>query len=452
MRKRSLVLLASLFLLTLAFSACGGTDDGGAAGTTPPTANQPAANQPAANQPAANQPAGDVEPINLSWWKLNEHVDGLNEVIASFTSQHPHVNITFAGHSNETLHQNLEISAMSGTLPSMWFQWGGALGGRYVQYGVTMNLNDFARDNNWDQRFTAAALELFTLHGQLSFYPRVMNVLMVYYRRDIFDNLGLTAPTTMAEFHHAVETIHAAGITPINTASIPGWHIMRFWEQLLEHYAGAAMHDQLQIFEVPWEGNQAVINSFATLQRYAQSGFFPDGFISMEPAELAMLIYPGFSAMQIEGPWFDRNLVRDSQDVANYGVFALPNGGTNRVSAFGEGFMFNANLTPAELEMAVKFLDYFFEPHNIEAFPTMYGTPIPMIGREGDIPPEHLNIPTMFEIASANGTFTINDQALPPIVVDTLFAVMDYVSLGSMTPEAAAAEMQRAVERHQAGE
>lgn len=439
--------LMTTIVMVAFLAACGG----GATETQDATAATPT---PATQTPApaqGNEPA-EAEPIHLSWWKLNEHVDGLNEVIASFTAQHPHVTIEWAGHSNETLHQNLQISAMNDTLPSMWFQWGGALGGRYVQYGVTMNLNDFARENNWDQKFTPAALELFTLHDQLSFYPRVMNVLMAYYRRDIFADLGLTAPTTMAEFHNVVETIHAAGITPINTASIPGWHIMRFWEQLLEHYAGATMHDQLQVFAVDWEGNEAVINSFATLQRYAQSGFFPDGFLSMQAAELAMLIYPGFAAMQIEGPWFDRNLVRDEQDVANYGVFAIPNGGSNRVSAFGEGFMFNANLSDAELEMAVLFLDYFFEPHNIEAFPTMYGSPIPMIGREGDIPPEHLNIPTMFEIASNNGTFTINDQALPPIVVDTLFNVMDYVSLGTMTPEAAASEMQRAVERHLAGE
>ena len=140
MKKRSLVtLLAMLIALTLMLVACGGSDEGG----TTQAGNQPAASQPAGNQPATTQPAGNepaAEPIHLSWWKLNEHVDGLNEVIASFTSRHPHVTIEWAGHSNETLHQNLEISAISNTLPSMWFQWGGALGGRYVQYGVTMNV------------------------------------------------------------------------------------------------------------------------------------------------------------------------------------------------------------------------------------------------------------------------------------------------------------------------
>jgi len=399
-----------------------------------------------------NDGGADADTINLTWWKLNDHIDtaGMDQIIASFQETYPHVTVTVAGHSNETLHQNLQISAMNDTLPSMWFQWGGALGGRYVEYGVTRDLTQFAQENNWDQRFTAASLELMTLHGQLAFYPRVMNALVVYYNQDIFADLGLSVPTTMAEFHHVVETIHAAGIIPMNTASVPGWHIMRMWEQFLEHYAGAAQHDQLQIFAVPWEGNQAVINSFATLQRYALSGFFPPGFISMEAADLTILFYPGQAAMVIEGQWMDNNIINDGQDLSRFGYFALPNGGTNRVSAFGEGFQFNDNLTDEEFRMAMAFLDHFHQAHHVEQFPGMYGSPLPLIGATDTMPAHLLNAPSILSTASANGAFTINDQALPPIVVDELFTTMDYVSLGTVTPEEAASRMQRAIERHQA--
>ena len=390
------------------------------------------------------------EAMNFTWWTLDAQLDpaGVAQIVASFQTRYPNFNLEVFGHTNESLHQNLQISAVNNTLPSMWFQWGGALGGRYVEYGVTKDLGPFAAANNWDEKFTAASLELLTLHDQLTFYPRVVNFLTVYYRKDIFENLGLSVPTTMDEFHAVVEAIHAAGIIPINTCSVPGWHIMRLWEQFLEHYAGAEMHNQLQVFEVPWEGNEAVIKSFSTLQEYAQKGYFPDGFISMEAGELPLLLYPGLAAMQIEGQWMDGALINDGQDLANYGFFALPNGGTNRVSGFGEGFQFNRNLTDEELRIAVEFLDYFFEPHNMAAFPSMYPSVLPMIGRESDVPPAHINVPHIIETASANGVFTINDQALPPIVCDTLFNVMDYVCLGTMTPEEAAAEMQRAVERH----
>ena len=440
---RTLLLTATIIMVPALLTACGNGGDAPAADAATPAPVAEAAPTP---EPADPLPAG--EEIHLTWWKLAEHTTGLDQIIASFEAQNPGVTISFSGHSNESLHHNLQISALNDTLPSMWFQWGGALGGRYVLYGVTRDLTEFAAANNWDQKFTGASLDLVTLHGELAGYPRVVNALAVYYRRDIFEDLGLTVPTTIDEFHHVVETIAAAGIIPINTASIPGWHIMRLFEQFLEHYAGAAQHDQLQVFEIPWEGNQAVINAFATFQRYAQSGFFPDGFLSMEAADLVMLLYPGHAAMQIEGQWWDSVVLSDDQDLELYGFFPFPSGGSNRLSAFGEMFQFNNNLTDTELETAVRFLDYMFEQHNVDAFPTTFGIPVPQIGREGGIPAEFTNVPGILAAASNNGAFTITDQALPPIVIDALFTVQDYVAMGTMTPEEAASFMQRAIERH----
>jgi len=443
-----LLLILAIIMLFAVLVACESADDDPAPAPAPANGGD---DQTEDTPPPADPPQ-EGDGIHLTWWGLEAQADGKEQVIASFEAQNPGITVSWSGHSNETLHQNLQISAVNDTLPSLWFQWGGALGGRYVQYGVTRDLTQFAAENNWDQKFTAASLDLMTLHGQLSAWPRSVNALVVYYRIDIFEELGLSVPTTMAEFHNVVETIHAAGIIPINTASVPGWHIMRLWEQFLEYYAGAAQHDQLQIFATPWEGNQAVIDSFTTFQRYADSGFFPDGFISMEHADLVMLLYPGLAAMQIEGQWWDNQILMDEQDLSLYGFFALPNGGTNRVSAFGEGFFFNDNLSDAEFQAAIALLEYFFQQSNVDAHPGMYGMPIPQIGREDGVPADQVNVPRIFEVASANGAFTISDQALPPIVVDALFNVLDYLALGTMTPEDAASFMQRAIERHEAGE
>ncbi|MCL2864985.1 MAG: extracellular solute-binding protein [Lachnospiraceae bacterium] len=433
----ALVIMATMVASAVLIGCNGASEDTGNDATTEAPADTA--------DDGADDTAGDGEAINLTFWGLSEQADGKEEVIASFIEQHPNVTIEWSGHSNETLHQNLQISAVNDTLPSIWFMWGGALGGRYVQYGVSRDLTDFANANNWDNKFTPASLELATLHGELAGYPRVVNILAVYYNREIFADLSLDIPTDMGEFLNVVETIQAAGITPLNSASIPGWHIMRYWEQLLEHYAGAELHDQLQILEADWEGNEAVINSFATFQEYADAGFFPDGVLSMEAADLVMLLYPGEAAMQIEGPWFDNSILSDDQDLDRFGVFAFPNGGSNRLSAFGEMFMFNDNLSDAELEMAVAFLDYMFE--RAEDFPGLVGRPIPQIGKDY-IPAELTNVPQIFEMGSANGVFTISDQALPPIVVDELFNLLDYLVLGTTTPEEAAASMQRAWERH----
>jgi raffinose/stachyose/melibiose transport system substrate-binding protein len=167
----------------------------------------------------------------------------------------------------------------------------------------------------------------------------------------------------------------------------------------------------------------------------------------MSHEELPMIFYPGFAAMQMEGNWMDRNILRDEQDLSLYGTFPFPNGGTNRMSSTLELYQFNDNLTDAELNAAVKLLNYFFEQHNVDASPSMFGLPIPQIGREDSVPPERVNIPDIMSAAAANGTFSISDQALPPVVVTELFNVLDYLALGTMTPEEAASAMQRAIER-----
>jgi raffinose/stachyose/melibiose transport system substrate-binding protein len=112
-------------------------------------------------------------------------------------------------------------------------------------------------------------------------------------------------------------------------------------------------------------------------------------------------------------------------------------------------FQINDNVTDDELDAIMKFLDFFFEQQNVDAYPGLYGLPIPQLGREGGIPPENVNVPGIFAAANANGAFTISDQALPPIVCDALFTVLDDLALSRVTPAEAASFMQRAIERHE---
>ena len=388
------------------------------------------------------------EKIHLTMWMITSHIEGIDSMIESFQTDNPGVIIEVVGHSNESLQHDLQLSAANDTLPSMWFQWGGAFGGRYVDYGVVKDLTHFAAANNWDQLFSPAALQLTTLHDQLAGIPLSLNILSVYYRRDIFEKLGLTPPTTMSEFHQVTETIAEAGIAPLNVASVPGWHIMRLLEGFIEYYAGPVLHDQLAALDVPWEGNAAIIDAFTTFERYAQSGFFQEGFITAHADDLSKVLYPGHAAMQIEGQWFDGMIAADGRDLSLYGTFPFPVGGTNRMSGFVEIIQFNDDLSDEELEAAVAFVLYYLEPHNVAAFPGNYNLPLPIIGREHEMPQEFTNVSKIMSSAANNGTFTITDQALPPIVTDALFRVQDYLAFGSMTPKDAAAFMQEAIESH----
>ena len=443
MLKRGFALLL-LMVVGFGLAACGG--GGSEAGSDETTETE-------GSETTAATEAGTGEDLELTMWILSENAEGLDTIIASFEADHPGITITPTLLSVDSLRQNLRISASSDTLPTFWFNWGGELADFYVRNGLTYDLSDFAAANNWDHQFDAAAMELATLSGQLAGYPIAMNGLGVYYNRQIFADLGLEAPTTMDEFHEVVSTIAEAGITPISTAGTHGWHAMRFLEQLISHYAGPEQHYQLNTLAIDWEDNDAVISAFRTFGEYADNGYMPEGFVSMGPEDLTILFFSGQAAMQIEGQWFDGVILGNDQDMDDFGVFPFPSGeGNNRISGFVEMFQFNANLSQAEVEATVAFLDYYFAAHNVEAFPGDYSLPVPQYGRADEVPAELVNVIPIMTYMSENGAFTITDQALPTEVLDAFFNAQDSVALGTMTPEEAAASIQRAIEEFRASD
>ena len=129
-----------------------------------------------------------------------------------------------------------------------------------------------------------------------------------------------------------------------------------------------------------------------------------------------------------------------------YGVFPFPNGGKNRMSAFGEGYQFNANVTDAELAAGMAFMDFYYGPETVAAHPTNYKYPMPVIG-VGIAPESTLTI-EMIDAVAESGSFTIGDQALPKELADALFNVQDQVGLGTWTPEEGAAAMQEAIDQY----
>ena len=152
--------------------------------------------------------------------------------------------------------------------------------------------------------------------------------------------------------------------------------------------------------------------------------------------------------MDLQGQWYDGTMIQNDLDPNDYGVFAFPSGDSNRMSAFAEMTQFNANLSDEELDACVKFMDYYQSDENVAEYGEYYNVPLPVQGAEA--PAEQVNVNGMLETSNENGTFTITDQAFPTEVADVLFNAQDAVANGEMTPEDAAANIQKAIEEYQA--
>ncbi len=381
----------------------------------------------------------------VTFWTLNTRQAAVEPIVEAFNEANEDVKVTASFYDTDGIKDACKVAASSDSLPDMWFNWGGSLGQFYVDNGKTYDLTAYAEENGWNDTFSPGALNLCTLSGQLCGYPTSYNVLGVYYNKTIFEECGIEVPTTFEEFEAACATLKEAGYVPMAAAGLNGWHVMRWVELLVEHYAGAELHDKMNSFEESWN-NEAVVQALNKYKEWVDAGYFPDGFLTADPNDTIMSFGSGECAMDIQGQWYDGQLIQNELDVNNYGYFPFPSGDANRMSAFAEMTQFNKNLTDEELDACIRFTDFYYSDENVAEYGEYYNLPLPKTGATA--PEDQINVDSMIETSNTNGTFTITDQAFPTEVADVLFNAQDAIANDQMTAEDAAANIQAAIEEY----
>jgi raffinose/stachyose/melibiose transport system substrate-binding protein len=391
---------------------------------------------------AGGKQAAGSEKMQLTIWQLNGKQDALDVLVKEYNAAHPEVQIVPSYYDTDGIKDACKVAASSKTLPDMWFNWGGSLGGFFAENNLVYDLSSYAKTNGWDKIFSPGALSLCTLSGKLAGYPISYNVLDVYYRKDIFARYNLKVPATFEEFENVCAVLKQNGIIPISTGGLYGWHTMRFVELLIEHYAGAELHDKMSTFQVSHD-NEATVQALTKYKEFCDKGYFPTGFITASPNDTQLAVFSGQAAMDIQGQWYDGLIIQEGQDMSLYGTFAFPSGGGNRLSAFAEMTQLNAGLSPEKLEACIKFLDFYFSKESLARFGQYFNQPLPRL--DAQMPGDQPNVAIMLNTSNRNGTFTITDQAFPTEIADELFRVQDGIANNQVTPKEGAARIQAAI-------
>lgn len=430
MKKRMISGLLAAVMMVAALAGCGsGNSSGESSGKT-----------------SGTESGNETGVTEVTFWTLTTKQGAVEPIAEAFNQENDKYKVTVSYYDTDGIKDACKVAASSKTLPDMWFNWGGSLGNFYQENGLTYDLTEYAKENGWSEKFLGSALDLCTFDGKVTGYPNSYSVVGIYYRKDIFNQYGLEIPTTFEEFEKVCGTLKENGITPISTAGLNGWHVMRFVELLIEYYAKSDLHDSMNTFDESYN-NEAVIKAFDKYKEFCEKGYFPDGFVTANPDDTKMAVYSGNCAMDIQGQWNDGAIISDGQDMNDYGVFAFPSGGTNRMSAFAEMTEFNASITEEKLEACMTFFDYYFNEENTKQYADYYTLPMPVVGAK--MPEGQPNVAALLKLSEANGTFTITDQAFPTEVADVLFTAQDSIANGQMTPKDGAASIQSAIEAYQ---
>jgi raffinose/stachyose/melibiose transport system substrate-binding protein len=325
----------------------------------------PAGEQAGAAQPAAGQP-GEKKTLDL-WFNSDDLFNQFNEkVIADFEAANPDVDIVYSPYPNEAYKTTLQVAIGSDDPPDMLFNWSGDDTGRYVREGHLLDLSPYAEQYKWGEQISPAALNAFTVGGKLYAMPYSQEVKYFYYHQDLFDQMGLTVPTTFDELLATCGKIREAGMTPLAFGNQERWEGVHYLTLFNQKMAGedtiaadySLANDADKLFTDP-----GYVEAFKRLQALQEAGCYGDAINSTTPDAALNQFVNQQTAMYYQGTWIMGGL-KEAGLEGKYGMFRMPpmtddaaKGNQNYILAGPVGIEVSSK-TPYP-DVAAKFLDFY---------------------------------------------------------------------------------------------
>jgi raffinose/stachyose/melibiose transport system substrate-binding protein len=368
-----------------------------------------------------------------------------------FQKTYPNLKVKWTKYSTDEMKQAVRVASAAGKMSDTWFNWGGSLAAPYDEGGHALEMtSQLMAQYGVDKNIVPAAIELARNKGKLYGIPIWVRPMTIFYKKSLFDKYGLTAPKTFDELEKVCETLKSEGIIPVACGGKFSWMTMRTTDFFIEHFAGPAMHDKLFSLEASYSSPE-VIKAFTKLKEWVTKDYFNNGFISLDPAQALPLLQQDKAAMIFQGPWIeDQNIIASHEDPNNYvPIIAPADQKPVRVSGFQEQLQFWAKSKPDQQKAALLFASFITTPEVAKRHIAEFGAPSAVVGV---LPPEgHPITTTMVNwLQGEVQLYLPTDQALPQELVNAFFQAQDSVVLGTLTPEAACAQIQKAVDSFKA--
>jgi len=324
--------------------------------------------------------------VELVWWHnaTQDPLKGYFQTVAdAYTAMHPNVTFKIEPIQNETIQTKIQVALQSNDPPDIFQQWGGGDLATQVAAGKVQDITDATKD-------TVAALGGsaggWQTDGKQYGIPYTVGIVGFWYRKDLFQQAGITGPpTTMAELNADVEKLKAADIQPIALGGKDKWPEAFYWGYFATRECSTDALQQATA-DTSISGDPCFLKAGEDTQNLIKTEPFNNGFLGTPAqqgaASSAGLIANGKAAMELMGQWDPpviAGLTKDqkalSADVLGFFPFPAVDGGAgDPTSQFGggDGFSCSVNAPPA----CADFLNFLLSVDNQKAFAEIGNLPV----------------------------------------------------------------------------
>ena len=121
------------------------------------------------------------------------------------------VHVTGASVDGETYKTKQTIELSSSNPPDVFYSWEGGRAAEIIKGGFAADLSGYYKKYGWDKSLNPASVTLATFGGKQFFVPTEIGASVVWYRKDLYQKLGLSVPKTWDELMANAAKAKAAG-------------------------------------------------------------------------------------------------------------------------------------------------------------------------------------------------------------------------------------------------
>lgn len=162
-------------------------------------------------------------------------------------------------------------------------------------------LNELYEAEGWNDKFPQDLIDLVSSDGSIWSVPvNIHRGNVLWYNKKVFDDNGLTVPTTFDEFFAAADALKAKGITPLALGDKEPWAATHLFETVLLGTLGADGYRQLWTGDLSFD-DPKVKEALETFKRMLT--YVNEDHAARNWQDASQLVSSGEAAMNVMGDW-----------------------------------------------------------------------------------------------------------------------------------------------------
>ncbi len=241
--------------------------------------------------------------------------------VKRFESLYPHIRVNMQALESERYKASIEDWLKAEAHSDVMYWFGGERLNWYISQGWVQPIDELWQRFDWDQRIEASAKSAVR-HGGVTYgLPVHYYHWGIYYKKSLFNELGLQVPADWEEFLAVCRRLQDAGVAPIALGSKEHWPAAGWFDYLNLRINGLPLHQDLSQGRIAYSSPK-ITRVFEHWRQLLDRGYFLENHGEIAWQQALPYLYRDMAGVMLMGNFWTSQIPDSLR--ADIGVFRFP--------------------------------------------------------------------------------------------------------------------------------